>query len=555
MNRFLIRASRWLPSILVIACCTLAPRHLLAQAANTALISGQVSSSAGAAVAGAQVVVRSNESGIELHRTMTSRQGNYTLSGLPLGAYKLSASAPGFHDSASRLVILGAASASVNLILSPMDAGTSGPGQPAQPAAEAKPSPLAFSPAGVRGSIAPSGYATGLSSEETARVRSRAGELEPSLFASLASPAANAGCAQEPALLRAVQQAPGDFDAHHALGAFYLGHGDYAQAIRSLQAARAVAPGDRANTIDLALALFGANRASDAAVLLEPLVTGSGADATLLRLLALVDDASGQPEKAANLYERAAFEDPSATNQYACGLGLIQLGAKAKARTLFATATAAHPESARLLLGLGIAEQLSEHKDAAVTALLRASDADSNDVAPLSLLSEFADLPAPTQVDLRRRVVAYLVAHPDDAEARLTYALTLSRNHSAESGTETRQEIVRQLQRALALNPRMARAHFLLGDNLADAGDLRAATEEFLAGLKLDPADARAHYRLAQVYRRTGEQERSRQEIEEFRALLNKAGGDSSSTPAALALPFPVNQSIAATLQCPAIVH
>ena len=137
MNRFLIRASRWLPSILVIACCTLAPRHLLAQAANTALISGQVSSSAGAAVAGAQVVVRSNESGIELHRTMTSRQGNYTLSGLPLGAYKLSASAPGFHDSASRLVILGAASASVNLILSPMDAGTSGPGQPAQPAGSA----------------------------------------------------------------------------------------------------------------------------------------------------------------------------------------------------------------------------------------------------------------------------------------------------------------------------------------------------------------------------------------------------------------------------------
>jgi tetratricopeptide (TPR) repeat protein len=555
MNRFLIRARRWLRCVLLFACCTLAPRHLLAQAANTAQISGQVSSSAGAAVAGAQVVVRSNESGIELHRTMTGTQGSYTFSGLPLGAYKLSANAPGFRDSASRLVILGAASASVNLTLSPMDAGTSGPGQPTQPAAEAEPSPLVFSPAGVRGSIAPSGYSTGLSSEETARVRSRAEELDTSLFAALASPAANAGCALEPALRNAVQQAPRDAAANHALGAFYLGHGDYAQAIRSLEAARAATPGDRANTIDLALAFIGAKRASDAAVLLEPLVAGSGADATLLRLLALADEASGQPDKATALYERAAAADSSAPSQYSCGIGLIHLGANAKARSLFASAAAAHPESARLLLGLGIAEHILEHKDAAVTALLRASDADSNDLAPLSLLSELADLPAPTQADLRRRVVAYLVAHPDDAEAHFTYALTLSRRNSTEPEQETRQETTRQLQRALALNPRMARAHFLLGDNLADAGDLRAATEEFLAGLKLDPADAQAHYRLAQLYRRTGEQERSRHEIEEFRALRTKAGGDSSSSTAALALPLPVNLPIAAVPQCPAIGH
>lgn len=556
MNRLAFLGNRKRLLSLLLAACAAAPHFILCQNVPQAgQIAGSVTDSSGAVIAGAQIVLRSNENGAEQKRAASDNSGNFALAGIPLGAYNLSANATGFRDSDSKIVILSSGSASVNFTLLPLDSVTPGGGKTPHAISDQIKSPLAFSPSGVRGTIAPSGYSTGLSSEETARVRARAVELEPSLFATLTSAGANVDCGQETALLQAVRQVPQDFAANRALGDFYLGHGDYTQATRYLEAARALAPSEHSVSMELALALIGAARGADAAALLETLPPNRRADTTRLQLLALVYNASRQTEKATAAYQDAAASDPGADNQYNCGIGLLHLGSTTKARELFSAATTAHPESARLWLGLGISEHLLERKDAAVAALLHASDADSSYLPPLSLLAELSGLTSSTEADLRRRIAAYLITHPEDADARFTYALALSRRDTAEVDKDSRQEIVTQLKRTLAFNPSMARAHFLLGDAETDEGDFAGAIEEFVAGLQLEPADAQAHYRLSQLYRRSGQQDRAREEVDKLRSFHPKTGDDQSSPAVTGVLPLPSVQLAPIAHPCKAVMQ
>ena len=56
-------------------------------------------------------------------------------------------------------------------------------------------------------------------------------------------------------------------------------------------------------------------------------------------------------------------------------------------------------------------------------------------------------------------------------------------------------EIESQLKLALANDPNMAKAHYLLGVLYADSNDLLRAESELQLALKLEPDDAEAHYR------------------------------------------------------------
>ena len=514
------------------AACFIASLPVLGQNSTGGQISGTVAGLNRSPLVGAQVILHSNSSGAEQKRTGTDKAGQYSFSGLPLGAYKLSASASGFQDSETKFVILTSANANVDLTLTPLGPGRADP----KIGGASQQSPPVFTPSGVRGATAPSGYSTGLGAEETAQVRASANALQPVLFNTLTE-GVPADCSQEPVLLRDVERAPRDFMANHALGAFYLGHGDYSKAMQYLDTAHALVPGDFTNSRDLSVAMIGGGRGSEAAVLLEKLLLDHGSDSRLLRLLAFAYRSAGENEKSVAAFHKAAASDAEVENQYDCGIGLIQLAALHQALELFTGATKAHAESARLWLGLGIAEQLQDHKQEAVSALLRSADADHDFLPPLALLAELSSLSDQTTADLRQRIAGHLAAHPRDADGHFAYALVLSKQAASEENGNSRQEITSQLKRALQLNPRMARAHFLLGDIEAEANHLPGAIAEFVEGVKLEPGNARAHYRLSLLYRRTGQQEDARKEVDAFRALHGKMR-DEDSTGAANAFPL-----------------
>jgi tetratricopeptide (TPR) repeat protein len=541
------RENRKYPGALLFAACFFASLPMLGQSApGGGQISGTVAGPNSSPLVGAQVVLQSSAGSAEQKRIETDKTGRYSFSGLSLGAYKLSASASGFQDSETKVVILTSANATVDLTLTPLES----PRADSKADSASQKSPPVFSPAGVRGTIAPGGYSTGLSNEETAHVSASANALEPTLFRKLID-VAPIDCSQESVLLRDVEKAPHDFARNHALGVFYLSHGDYSKGIQYFGVAHSLVPGDFANSRDLTVAMIASGRGSDAVALLEQLLLDHESDSTLLRLLAFAYRSAGDNEKSVTAFHKAAASDAGVDNQYDCGIGLIQLGALMQALDLFTGATKTHSESPRLWLGLGITEHLLDHKPEAVSALLRSADADPDFFPPLALLADLSSLSDPTKAGLRRGIAAYLVAHPGDAEAHLAYALVLSKQSQPEETGNSREETASQLKRALQLNPRMARAHFLLGDMEADANNLSGAIDEFVEAVKLEPGNAQAHYRLSLLYRRNGQQEAARREMDAFLALHGKPGeedfADASGT---LSLTLPSIQPVPAQSPC-----
>lgn len=79
----------------VVCLLVIASAGLYAQSTNSQQISGQILDSSGAAVPGATVKVTSADTGLT-RSVQSNESGYYNTADLPIGAYQISAEAPGF---------------------------------------------------------------------------------------------------------------------------------------------------------------------------------------------------------------------------------------------------------------------------------------------------------------------------------------------------------------------------------------------------------------------------------------------------------------------------
>lgn len=515
----------------VLVACLFASLMLATALCQAGRIAGTIKNADGKPIPGAIALLFSQDGGTELKRAAVDSSGGFTFENVPNGSYKLGARALGYSEQEPKLILVTGAMRVVNLtLISAAQTANNETAARTTTDKEAKP-PLAFSPAGIRGTIAPSGYSTGLSSEETAQVNRNVSEMGADLLSSFLPSGSAAECGQEPALLRAVERDPQGYRAHRDLGLFFLRHGDYVRSAKYLQMARALSPADDENLRDLAVALLGANRAQDAVALLEP-VRGSkqDKDTKLMQLLALAYERAGNADKARAMYLDTAASDGSAETAFDCGMGMIRLNALEDARTLLAGATSAHPDSARLWLALGIAENLLEHKAAAVQAFLLALDKDTGYEPTYSFIANLAASVPGTEAEIRGRLAAFVVQRPESAAAHLNYALAMWKQNGRDASVASDAEIIAQLKIVLAREPRLSRAHFVLGDVYASGNELANAEQEFRTVIELDPASTEAHYRLAQIYRKEGHLDQAAAEIEKFRSLRGKHNESEASS-------------------------
>lgn len=515
-------------------------------------IAGTIKDFDGGVIPKASVALSSHDTGMAQMRGTADAAGRFAFSNIPYGTYELAVSAAGYREPEPRLVIVSSPMRVLDLTLIPLGRLTAPEnGGDANLQKESKQTP-AFSPAGVRGTTAPSGYSTGLSSEETAQVNRTINQLGTESFAALVPEASTISCNQEPILVRAVQSDPQAFGPNRDLGLFYLGHRDVNRSIRYLQAAHLASPEDENTSRDLAVASLVVGRDADAIAILAPFAGRQHQGPALLKVLAMAYEAAGNTEKSKSAYRQAAALDAGAANQFDCGMGLIRLGAAEEARKLFTAASSAHPESARLWMGLGVAEDILEHKAPAVQHLLRAVEIDPEYLPPYSLLADLSDSVPGTQAKIRSRLAEFVVAHPESSVAHFDYALALWKQSRLDAAVGPNAEIVAQLHAALERDPKLTKAHFILGEIYADAADLADAEKELCTALSSEPENARAHYRLSQVYRREGKSELAGEEIEKFRSLHGKPGDDATTTLVSLReLAYGQAQSISGGGSCP----
>lgn len=285
-------------------------------------------------------------------------------------------------------------------------------------------------------------------------------------------------------LERAVQRKPMDYDAGYSLAAAYQKNGETQRANQIVQTL--LARGDRAE---------------------------------LHALLAEVRESEGQPVEAVREYQRAAEMEPSEDNLFAWGAELLLHHADAPASEVFGKGHRLYPQSARMLVGLGSAAYGQDLNEQAARWLLQAIQLDPADPRPYLFLGKVQEVAKSEPQEWVEAFQRYAELRPEDARAHYYYAVALEKQWRGERDFAARST---ELQRAIAIEPRMGEAFLKLGLLQEEKGKLAEAVASLQKAAKFTEFPDEAHLRLAQVYRRMGEAEKARKESEIYKQLAAK---------------------------------
>jgi tetratricopeptide (TPR) repeat protein len=341
-----------------------------------------------------------------------------------------------------------------------------------------------------------------------------------------ATPAESA--AVERRLFEEVRRNPDSVDAHRALAAFYIQHGKLRAAIPHLERARDLDPADYSNGYDLALALLEIGKLDEARAQIARMMDAKET-AELHNLLGNVEERAGNLVTAAEEYQRAAHADPTEGHLFDWGNNLLQLRSFEDAAQVFAAAVARHPQSARLHVGLGIAQYSRGQYEDAVRSFCRAADLSPTDSRPYQFLGEMYGVVPALSGEITERLARFADAHPRNALAQFHYAMSLWKGQAAAPADLRQVEAL--LRRAVGLDPRFAKGFLELGILLSDEQRYKEAIQDLQHAARLEPDLAQTHYRLAQAYQRTGQKELAAKELEIFERLSARTSRNEQRAP------------------------
>jgi Flp pilus assembly protein TadD len=216
--------------------------------------------------------------------------------------------------------------------------------------------------------------------------------------------------------------------------------------------------------------------------------------------------------------------DPVEEHLFDWGNNLLQLEAFQPASEVFHAAIARHPRSARLHVGLGIALYSRGEYAGAVRSFCDAADLAPSDPRPFQFLGEMYGVSPEVEGEIGKRLARFVETHPKNPLAHFHYAMSLRKSaNSAEPDHLRRIESL--LRRAVQLDPRLTRGFFELGVLLAEQQRHAEAIESLRRATALQPSLSQAHYRLAQLYQRTGRKDLAAKELQTFRQLTAASDG------------------------------
>jgi tetratricopeptide (TPR) repeat protein len=278
------------------------------------------------------------------------------------------------------------------------------------------------------------------------------------------------------------------------------------------------------NAYELALAYLGNGELERAREQGRKMLSNAGS-AEAHRLVGDLDERLGDPLGAVRQYEQATRLDSSEQNYFQWGTELLMHRAAQPAAEVFSKGFSAHPESARLLTGLGVALFASSSYDDAARRLCDASDLRPTDPAPYLFLGRM-EKAAPEALPCSEEKLARFVAEqPANAFANYYYGLILRKRAK---GSENPAGLARAktfLEKAVSLDPKLGEAHLQLGILQAESGDFVRAVGAYQKAIEVSPQLGEAHYRLSLAYERMGEEAKAEQEMQTYKQI-EKAEAD-----------------------------
>jgi tetratricopeptide (TPR) repeat protein len=515
-----------------------------------ARVEGIVRDSAGAAVAGASVLLLGEDrskGGETAAETKTDAGGAFVFLVVRAGRYTVKVEGSGARDAIeSSINLVPGEKKHCDLVFRGAGESSSTSASNASSAIELDDRPN-FMVAGITDSTGSGGHgsetrmrAGEVLAKETLNLESGESKGVPTAAAGLAG---HEGHASESVLRAALLQGPLSFDANHELGDFYFRSEKFREAIPLLQTAYRINPGDHANAFELGLALedcgeFAQAREQVNRMLVSEKELGKTEEADLRRVLGDVDEKLGDPLEAVREYEHAAELDASERNYFAWGAELLLHRAVAPALEVFGRGVRLHPVSARMLAGLGAALYTSGSVEEAAERLCAASDLTASDLtasdlspsdltasgsasdsAPYLFLGEMQEATSTPLPCVEPKLARFAHDQPENSFANYYYALALWKRDRGSENPDTLRQVERLLQKSLAINPKLDLAYLQLGNLYFARGAFQEAVAAYQKAVLANPTGSEAHYRLGLTYKRIGEGAKAEREFEEYKRL------------------------------------
>jgi len=317
---------------------------------------------------------------------------------------------------------------------------------------------------------------------------------------------------------RAEELEPENFDTNHNLGEAYVHGGKVEKAIPFLEKAQRINPAAYDNGYDLSLGYLVIGKTAEARRAAQSLLKVQET-AELHNLLGQIEEKDGQFVAAENQFEAAARMEPSAGNTFDCAGELLLHRTLDPAVQVFEAGAKKYPQSARMMVGLGMAYYARGNYDDAVKAFIRGADLNPSDGRCYNFLARAYDSSPSQAAEVIERFRRFTELQPRNGQAWYYYAMSLWKGKRAQDPDLDLKQVEALLKRAIANDPKLAEAHLQLGNINADEGRFAGAIPEYRQALELNSDLADAHYRLGQAYVRTGQKDLAQAEFDVYQRL------------------------------------
>lgn len=490
--------------------------------ATRIMIAGSIQTTTGQPVAGASVALeKPGESPIQ---TKSNPDGTFILKAEHPGNYVIRAGKPGWRTAITPLLPFSAGEERhINLVLEASQASnmkSSAPSSVHAPAAIELHDEPNFVVEGITDGTNFGGHGSDTKlrtsetlTKETLALKSQTGIASPdSPPSQWLTPEARE---EEIKLRNKLAEAPGSFEATYQLGNFYFRLKRYRQAILLLESAHRINPKDYAGGYELAKCYEGAGEFSRAREHARRMLANFN-NAEIHHLLGDLDERLDDSLAAVREYEEAARLEPSEQNYFDWAAELLLHRAPEPAAEVFAKGAKAHPNSARMLVGLGTALYASGSYNDAVLRLCAASDLNPTDTIPYILLGKMGKATSEPDPCVEQKLARFVHVQPQNAQAKYYYAMALSKQKRGSRDAAEIRPIEALLDEAVRIDPKFDEAFLALGVLHSEQGNFEEATRAYQRALELNPLLAEAHYRLGLAYKRVGQETKAQQEFKQY---------------------------------------
>lgn len=293
-----------------------------------------------------------------------------------------------------------------------------------------------------------------------------------------------------------------------------ISHERFSESADELKRAVELEPGRTDLNFNLALAQLKASHLDDALATAENLRKTTDS-AELEDLIGDIQEARGESLLAVRSYQAAVALAPNEEKyRLSLAVDLIRHKSFAPARAVLKQAEELYPNSWRIQVALGMVAYFAGSPEDATRTLFKAADVAAEPEAALNYLGRVqmdqSGVPDPAALT---RLCEYGDAHPNAGRLQFYCAALLFRRDYLSQDRSHSDEILRRLNAAAKSLSNEASPHCQLGKAYRWLDRWQEALRQSETCASMDPNSADAHYRLAQIYQRLGQKQRSEQEM------------------------------------------